>query len=93
MHKNRSLLRPVTVVSSFIPSVAALRDFLLVLLAWSMFMPTLALAGAVGAKTAGLRPPSGSDTRAHGRGSCGATLYRSFNVEGRDERRVRRQRH
>src|ERR1700749_137526 len=50
-------LRAIAAVVSLLPSGPAVRDFLLVLLAWSMLTPTLVLAGAVGAKpTIGKRP-------------------------------------
>jgi len=41
-------LRAIAAVVSLLPSGPAVRDFLLVLLAWSMLTPTLVLAGAAG---------------------------------------------
>ncbi|MBV9923928.1 MAG: PKD domain-containing protein, partial [Acidobacteria bacterium] len=61
-----SPFRPVTVFLSLIPSARAVRDLTLIALAWSMLTPTLALAGAVGAKSAGLGRSSGSAARARG---------------------------
>lgn len=56
---NSPLLRLfVNFVSSNVPSAAALRDFILIALAWSMLTPTPALA--VGAKTASLRQTPGA---------------------------------
>lgn len=49
----------------FFPSAQALRDFVLIMLAWSMLTPTLALAGSVGAKNASLRRPANPGARAH----------------------------
>lgn len=50
---------------SLLPSGLAIRDFLLVLLAWSMLTPTLALAGVVGAKPTPGKRPSRLNGRVH----------------------------
>lgn len=57
-------LRAIKPLVSFPPSGSTIRDFILILLAWSMLTPTLALAGAVGAKPPGGKRPSRLNDRA-----------------------------
>ena len=64
MSNHRSPYRPITVPSLRLPSTAAIRDFILVVLAWSMLTPTLALAGATGRASEGRGRPTALTNRA-----------------------------